>query len=153
MITLSQKAFHTIQRLKAENHRPYAALRIAVLGGDCAGLKYFIGLDEFRAADDIAVDYDGQLVYVDITSMQYVAGAVIDWAEVEDDAGFILFNPNKGRGKSGCGSDGNGGGCMTKGDGNTCEKTNGACACVSAKKKVCDTKPNIEPQVVSIGSL
>ena len=67
MITLSQNAFQTIQRLKAENRRPHAALRIAVLGGDCSGLKYFIGLDEFRAADDIAIDYDGQLVYVDIT--------------------------------------------------------------------------------------
>lgn len=150
MITLSQKAFDIIASIKAEQNRPNAALRVAVLGGDCAGLKYFIGLDEFRAADDVAINYDGQLVYVDVTSMDYVAGSIIDWAEVEDDAGFILFNPNKGRGKSGCGSDGEGGGCMTKGDGNTCEKTNGACACVSSKKKVCDDKGETPQQIITI---
>ena len=148
MITLSQKSFEIINNFKSEQNRPNAALRIAVLGGDCAGLKYFIGLDDFRAADDIAIDYEGQLIYVDITSMEYVAGSIVDWAEVEGDAGFILFNPNKGRGKSGCGSDGEGGGCMTKGDGNTCEKTNGACACVSNKEKSCG---NTKPKTIEIG--
>ncbi len=150
MITLSQKSVAIIKRLKSDQNRPHAALRIAVLGGDCAGLKYFIGLDDFRAADDVAIDYEGQLIYTDITSLDYVAGSIIDWVEVEDDAGFILFNPNKGRGKSGCGSDGEGGGCMTKGDGNTCEKTNGACACVSNKKKSCGDEKKPEPQVVNI---
>lgn len=101
-------------------------MRIVVLGGDCAGLKYHIGLDEFQAADDFVILNQGITIHVDETSLQYLWGSHVDWVEVEGDAGYVIFNPNKGRSKGGCGKDGEG--CMTKGDGKTCLKNSGGCS-------------------------
>lgn len=131
MVRLSENAALMLNQLRESQNRPGAALRVAVLSGDCAGLNYFIGLDEFRAADDIAIESRGQRIHIDQTSAPYLWGSTLDWIETGGDAGFVVFNPNKGRGKSGCGSDGKGGGCMTKGDGNSCQKSDsgGGCGC------------------------
>ncbi|MFB3789433.1 MAG: HesB/IscA family protein [bacterium] len=122
MIHLTEKAARQFDTIRRSQHRPEAALRVAVLGGDCAGLKYHIGLDEFRGADDLCVKSRDTLLFVDQLSMPYLWGSEIDWIEVEGDAGFVIYNPNQGRGRGGCSNNGRGEGCMTLGDGKTCIK-------------------------------
>lgn len=129
MIDLTARAALKLDEIRAHRNRMESALRIAVLGGDCAGLKYFIGLDDFRGHDDYLVKSQDHLLYVDSQSAPYLWGSQVDWMEVEGEGGFVLFNPNKGRSQGGCGSNGNG--CMTKGDGKTClnkKKKEGGCA-------------------------
>ncbi len=115
-------------------------MRVAVLGGDCSGLKYHIGMDKFRADDDILIQSKGIQIHVDELSAQYLWGSEVDWFEVDDEAGFVILNPNKGRSLDGCGKDGKGG--MTKGDGKTCLKSTNSCStnkcnsCTSKKDQV-----------------
>ncbi len=136
MIYLSETAAKKVKELQAQQNRPDAALRVAVLGGDCAGLKYFIGLDDFRGADDIAIQSEGVRIYTDLTSLPYLEGSDIEWIKVEDDAGFVILNPNKGRSRGGCSNDGDGEGCMTKGDGKHCVKSEDKCkSCADPSKE------------------
>ncbi|MBI1390567.1 MAG: iron-sulfur cluster assembly accessory protein [bacterium] len=135
MIYLSENAHDKVQQLRHDQNRPHAALRVAVLGGDCAGLKYFIGLDEFRSADDLAVRCGDVDIFTDSTSAPYLWGAEIEWIEVEDDAGFVVLNPNKGRSRGGCSQQEEGQGCMTLGDGKHCVKPNKCKSCVDSSKE------------------
>lgn len=123
MIYLSEPAARKFREIRVSQRRPQAAMRVAVQGGGCAGLKYFIGLDDFRAMDDLVVESLGVRIHIDSASAPYLWGADIEWIEVEDDAGFVVLNPNKGRSKGGCSSDGEGEGCMTLGDGKHCSKS------------------------------
>ncbi|MGI6457046.1 MAG: HesB/IscA family protein [bacterium] len=129
MISLTERAAEKLRTLYNQYNRPEAALRVAVLGGDCAGLKYFVGLDDFQGHDDYTIHSRNFILLIDSQSAPYLWGSQIDWLEVEGDAGFVIFNPNKGRSQGGCGT--NGSGCMTKGDGNTClnkKKQSGGCS-------------------------
>lgn len=127
MLYLTENAANQFRAIRQQKGEPHAALRVSVLGGDCAGLKYFIGLDTFRSADDFVVESDGLYIYLDSTSAPYLWGSEIEWLEVEDEAGFVILNPNKGRSKGGCSSDGEGQGCMTLGDGKHCVKGEKKC--------------------------
>ena len=91
MLALNPKAVQKIKSLLQTTNRPNAALRVAVQGGDCAGLKYFIGLDDFRATDDLCICIDDINIYVDRQSISYLAGSEIDWVEVDSEAGFVVF--------------------------------------------------------------
>ncbi|RJP26371.1 MAG: iron-sulfur cluster assembly accessory protein [Candidatus Omnitrophota bacterium] len=136
MIELTKKAAIKFEEIRFRQKRPTACMRLAVLSGDCAGLNYHVGLDEFRASDDFAIKCKGIQILVDETSLQYIWGSRIEWMEVDGDAGFVIFNPNKGRSAGGCGK--NGMGCMTKGDGKTCISSSKGCSndhCSSACNK------------------
>lgn len=130
MLSLTEKAALRFLRIRQESNRRDAALRVAVLGGDCSGLKYFVGLDDFRAADDLCAISRGIDIYVDGPSAPYVWGSIIDWMEVNNDAGFVVYNPNGGRSRGGCSNNRNGQGCMTLGDGKHCIKEKDSdCSC------------------------
>ena len=120
---LSEKAAQVFSEIRRRENRPRASLRVAVLGGNCAGLNYFVGLDEFQAMDDFVIESRGQQILLDATSAPYLWGSILDYVEIENEAGFVIFNPNQGRSRSGCSSDGEGHGCMTVGDGKTCQKS------------------------------
>ncbi len=130
MLSLTDKAAHRFLQIRHESNRRGTALRVAVLGGDCSGLKYFIGLDDFRAANDLCVISRGIDIYVDGLSAPYIWGSLIDWVEVNNDAGFVVYNPNSGRSHGGCSNHQNGQGCMTLGDGKHCIKNkDSTCFC------------------------
>lgn len=136
MIYLTETAAQKVKELQSQYNRPEAALRVAVLGGDCAGLKYFIGLDDFRSTDDLVIRSEGVRIFTDASSAPLLEGSDIEWLEVDDDAGFVILNPNKGRSRGGCSNDGSGEGCMTKGDGKHCVKTEGKCkSCADPSKQ------------------
>lgn len=130
MLRLTQKAADQFLKLRQFAQRPNASLRIAVLSGDCAGLKYHIGLDDFRASGDYCILCQDIDVLIDHLSAPYLWDSEIDWMEVGQDAGFVVFNPNAGRSQGGCSNDGSGQGCMTRGDGIHCvqDKSHG-CHC------------------------
>lgn len=136
MIYLTETAAQKVKEFQSQQNRPDAALRVAVLGGDCAGLKYFIGLDDFRSADDVVIRSEGVRIFTDTASAPLLEGSDIEWMEVDDDAGFVILNPNKGRSRGGCSNDGSGKGCMTKGDGKHCVKSESKCkSCADASKE------------------
>ena len=92
-----------MRELIAEEGNPALKLRVYISGGGCSGFQYGFSFDEERAEDDLAVQKDGVTLVVDPLSLQYLAGAEIDYSESLSGAQFVIRNPNA-RTTCGCGS-------------------------------------------------
>lgn len=104
MISITERAKERIVDLLIEEQNPKLKLRTFVQGGGCAGFSYGFQFDEDVSEDDFAFplsdDYD---VLVDAISMQYLAGATIDYKEELMESRFVINNPNATT-SCGCGS-------------------------------------------------
>jgi iron-sulfur cluster assembly protein/iron-sulfur cluster insertion protein len=80
------------------------ALRVAVKPGGCSGLSYEMYFDTEFSDDDIVHDATKDVqVVVDAASSQYLKGAVLDYKDGLQGAGFAIENPNVSR-SCGCGN-------------------------------------------------
>ena len=70
-----------------------AGLRVGVRGGGCSGFQYALAFDNLRDGDEIFEDH-GLKILVDRPSLPYVRGAVVDYVESLQGAGFKVDNPN-----------------------------------------------------------
>ena len=70
-----------------------SGLRVGVRGGGCSGFQYALAFDEERDGDEIFTDH-GLRILVDAPSLPYVRGAVVDYVESMQGAGFKVENPN-----------------------------------------------------------
>jgi len=77
-------------------------LRIFVEEGGCSGLQYGMVFDEKRDKDH-AVEFFGETVLVDEFSANYLQGAVVDYHDDLNGAGFKIKNPNAKQ-SCGCGN-------------------------------------------------
>ena len=77
-------------------------LRLFVEEGGCSGLQYGMVFDEKRD-DDHALEFFGETVLVDDFSVNYLRGAVVDYNDGLNDAGFKIKNPNAKQ-SCGCGN-------------------------------------------------
>ena len=102
-IILTPRAHERVmQMLKKEGLGERAGLRVAVSGGGCSGFQYELNFDE-RKEGDTEVAFDGLRVYIDETSLPYIAGTTLDFVEGLHGAGFRFENPRASR-TCGCGS-------------------------------------------------
>jgi len=99
MITITETAQAKIADLLAEENNPKLKVRAFVQGGGCSGFQYGFTLDEETGEDDFEVSG----VLVDSMSMQYLAGAVIDYKDDINGSSFSISNPNA-QTTCGCGS-------------------------------------------------
>lgn len=102
-LEFSDSAVTRLAQLIAEDGNAELKLRIAVSGGGCAGFKYDFSFDERAAEDDFRIDKDGVSVLIDAISMQYLAGAEIDYEDRLEGARFLINNI-KASSTCGCGS-------------------------------------------------
>lgn len=79
---------------------PGAGLRVAVEGGGCSGFQYEIAVAPAANADDLVIERDGALLFVDPISLPFLLGSEVDWADELIGAAFKVKNPNA---KSACG--------------------------------------------------
>ena len=70
-----------------------AGLRVGVRGGGCSGFQYALAFDNQRDGDEIFEDH-GLKILVDRPSLPYVRGAIVDYVESLQGAGFQVNNPN-----------------------------------------------------------
>ncbi len=96
-------AAEKVRELIAEEGNPALKLRVYISGGGCSGFQYGFSFDEERAEDDLALDRDGVTLLVDPLSLQYLAGAEVDYTESLTGAQFVIRNPNA-KTTCGCGS-------------------------------------------------
>src|SRR5258708_30504634 len=68
-------------------------LRISVEGGGCSGFQYKFGFEQAKAADDLVLAQNGATVLIDPLSVQYMAGAQIDYVDDPIGASFQVDNP------------------------------------------------------------
>ena len=103
MITISESAKTKIKDLLYEEGNPKLALRTFVQGGGCSGFSYGFTFDEEINEDDFEIPLDEFKVLVDSMSMQYLAGAEIDYKDELAGSSFVIKNPNA-TSTCGCGS-------------------------------------------------
>ena len=92
-----------VRELIAEEGNAALKLRVYIQGGGCSGFQYGFEFDEGRNEDDFAIVTDGVTLLVDPLSLQYLAGATVDYSESLSGAQFVIRNPNA-KTTCGCGS-------------------------------------------------
>ena len=102
-ILFSDDAAFKVRDLIAEEGNPNLQLRIYVSGGGCSGFQYGFAFEEAAGADDTVLEKHGVRVLIDPVSLQYLAGAEVDFQENLDGSRFVIRNPNATR-TCGCGS-------------------------------------------------
>jgi iron-sulfur cluster assembly accessory protein len=91
-VTMTDRAARRIgEILKAEPEG--AMLRVSVEGGGCSGFQYKFDFDRTKGEDDIVLARDGATVLIDSVSLQYMAGAEIDYVDDLIGASFKINNP------------------------------------------------------------
>jgi iron-sulfur cluster assembly accessory protein len=91
-VTLTERAARRIGEI-LEAEPAGTMLRILVEGGGCSGFQYKFNLDRDRANDDLVLARDGATVLIDPVSVQYMAGAEIDFVDDLIGASFKINNP------------------------------------------------------------
>ena len=104
MVKITENAKTKVLAMLAEEGNPKLNLRTFVQGGGCSGMEYGFTFDEEKNEDDFELPLsEERLVLIDVTSMQYLAGATIDFKEDLSGARFSIENPNA-ESSCGCGS-------------------------------------------------
>ncbi len=95
MIELTNKAAEKVQEFLATQDAGIdtAGLRVGVRGGGCSGFQYLLAFDEQHDGDTV-VESHGLKLLVDEPSLSYVRGAIVDYVDGFQGAGFKVENPN-----------------------------------------------------------
>ncbi len=102
-VNLTPSAIAKVKEIMASQTPVPTGLRVGVVGGGCSGFSYSMSFENGAGMMDKTFDYDGLKVYVDATSLTYLNGAVVDYVETLEGAGFKFENPNT-KSTCGCGS-------------------------------------------------
>jgi iron-sulfur cluster assembly protein len=95
MITFTEKGAEKVQEFLSSQGAQIqtSGLRVGVRGGGCSGFQYALAFDTQRDGDKVFEDH-GLRILVDGPSLPYVHGAVVDYVEGLQGAGFKVDNPN-----------------------------------------------------------
>ncbi len=102
-LVFTDSAAAKVAELIAEEGNPNLKLRVFISGGGCSGFQYGFTFDETREEGDTQVENAGVTLLVDPMSIQYLAGAEIDYKDDLEGARFVIRNPNAAT-TCGCGS-------------------------------------------------
>jgi iron-sulfur cluster insertion protein len=102
-LVFTESAAIKVGELIREEGNPNLMLRVFVSGGGCSGFQYGFTFDENEEEGDTCVEALGVRLVVDPMSIQYLAGAEIDYKEDLEGAQFVIRNPNATT-TCGCGS-------------------------------------------------
>jgi iron-sulfur cluster assembly protein/iron-sulfur cluster insertion protein len=102
VITVTDSAAAKVKSLIEAEGDTALALRVAVRPGGCSGYSYEMFFDGDIAADDVSQEVSGVKVVVDPASAELLNGAVLDFKDGLQGAGFAIENPNASR-TCGCG--------------------------------------------------
>jgi iron-sulfur cluster assembly accessory protein len=101
-VTVSPSATKRIATILA-NEGGGAMLRLAVTGGGCSGFQYNFALDETRMDEDLFIEQGGAKILIDPMSLDFLAGAEIDFTDGLIGQAFKVNNPNA-TASCGCGT-------------------------------------------------
>ncbi len=103
LLLFSDAAARKVGELIREEGNDLLKLRVFVSGGGCSGFQYGFTFDENEEEGDTCIENQGVKLLVDPTSIQYLAGAEIDYKEDLEGAQFVIRNPSA-TAPGGCGS-------------------------------------------------
>jgi iron-sulfur cluster insertion protein len=102
-LIFTDSAAAKVKELVDEEGNPDLKLRVFVQGGGCSGFQYGFTFDEVANDDDTHMHKNGVTLLIDAMSLQYLAGAEIDYKDDLQGAQFVIKNPNAST-TCGCGS-------------------------------------------------
>jgi len=102
-LQMTPTAIAKVKEIMAQQDPVPAGLRMGVVGGGCSGFSYSMSFENSAGMMDKVLTFDGLKVFVDATSMMYLAGCNVDYVETLEGAGFKFENPNV-KSTCGCGS-------------------------------------------------
>jgi iron-sulfur cluster assembly accessory protein len=101
-VTVTERAARRIGEILSQEPAG-TMLRISVEGGGCSGFQYKFDTERERAENDIVINKSGATVLIDPVSLNYMAGAEIDFVDDLIGASFKVNNP-KATASCGCGT-------------------------------------------------
>jgi iron-sulfur cluster assembly accessory protein len=101
-VTVTERAASRINEIVAAETLN-KLLRVSVEGGGCSGFQYKFDLVGAAAPDDLVIERDNARVLVDPVSLEFLAGAEIDFVDDLIGAAFKIRNPNA-TASCGCGT-------------------------------------------------
>lgn len=102
-LNFSDSAAAKVAELIAEEGNPNLKLRVFITGGGCSGFQYGFTFDEKSEDGDTEVRNQNVTLLIDPMSIQYLAGAEIDYKSDLEGSRFVIRNPNAAT-TCGCGS-------------------------------------------------
>ena len=102
-LNLTPNAIKKVKEIMAQQNPVPSGLRVGVVGGGCSGFSYSMSFENSAGMMDKVYEFDGLKVFVDATSVMYLNGAIVDYVETLEGAGFKFENPNV-KTTCGCGS-------------------------------------------------
>ena len=95
VVTLTETAAAKLRSIMDEKKLAAThGLRVFVAGGGCGGLQYGMTFEGNPRAVDLVFEQYGLRVIVDPRSMEFIAGANIDYVDSLMGGGFQIENPN-----------------------------------------------------------
>ncbi len=101
-ITVSERAARRIGEILRQEPAG-TMLRVSVAGGGCSGFQYKFDTERAKADDDIVIERGGATVLIDPVSLNYMAGAEIDFVDDLIGSSFKVNNP-QATASCGCGT-------------------------------------------------
>jgi iron-sulfur cluster insertion protein len=102
-LVFTDAAAAKVKQLIDEEGNMNLKLRVFVQGGGCSGFQYGFTFDEEVSDEDTRMDRGGVTLLIDPMSLQYLAGAEIDYQSGIQGEQFVIKNPNA-TSTCGCGS-------------------------------------------------
>lgn len=102
-ISLTAKAGDKVREIREAEGLGQQGLRVRVIGGGCSGFTYDLFFEDETTEFDHVFESEGVKLYIDMMSLQYLEGTMIDYVEGLHGAGFKFVNP-KAKSTCGCGS-------------------------------------------------
>jgi iron-sulfur cluster insertion protein len=99
----TDSAANKVKQLIEEEGNADLKLRVFVSGGGCSGFQYGFTFDEVTNEDDTVLIKNGVQLLIDPMSLQYLAGAEIDYQDRLEGSQFVIRNPGA-TSTCGCGS-------------------------------------------------
>jgi iron-sulfur cluster insertion protein len=94
-VLLTPSAAEVVRGLRQQQNLDESyALRVYITGQTCSGFQYGMALDNKPRVTDASFESEGLKILVDETSIQYMAGATVDFIDDERGKGFLVDNPN-----------------------------------------------------------
>ncbi|CAD5958673.1 Protein HesB, heterocyst [Planktothrix tepida] len=115
MINLTEKAAFRLRAfLRAKGSSDETAtrrgVRLSVADGGCSGYEYKMDITSQPHSDDLVIEEDSVLFYIDLKSSPLLEGLEIDFIDGLMESGFKFSNPNAS-GSCGCGKSFKAGDC------------------------------------------
>ena len=93
MIQITPAAVKEVQRMQSSRQQVGNYFRLRVRKGGCSGLYYVFELSETRQENDYLYQLEGILILIDQSSLPYLEGLRLDYAEDLMGGGFRFSNP------------------------------------------------------------